>query len=55
MKFNMKKIISLFSLIFISFHFYSINDIKLLQEQDASLLIAVELSDFNLNQSIFKT
>ena len=48
----MKKIISLISLIFISFHFYSINDITLLQQQDASLLIAVEMDDFNLDQSI---
>ena len=48
----MNKIIALFSLFFISFHFYSINDITLLQVQDESVLISFELTDYNLDQSI---
>ena len=48
----MKKILSFFSLILISFHFYSINDITLLQDQDESIIIALEMNDFNLDQSI---
>jgi len=48
----MKKILSFFSLILISFHLYSINDITLLQDQDESITIAIEMNDFNLDQSI---